>query len=111
MKIKFRYKDADGVHYLKPVKYNGDFVMVDEKGKNFFVDEDELDILAGYDSDDKEVYEGDILTCKDNHKWTAELLPQAEMTCGGVYENLYNPKCGFKLKERGENEKTPQVAE
>jgi len=104
LKIKFRYKDESGVHYVTPPKHQGQFVMVDEKGKKYFVDEDELDFLVGYDEDDKEVYECDLLIDKDNHKWTAELLPQAEMTCGGVYEYLYNAKCGFKLKDRGENE-------
>ena len=104
MILKFRYKDESGTHYVTPPKYNGQFVMVDSKGNKFFVDEDEIDILVGYDSDDKEVYENDILTCKDRHEWAAELLPQAEMDIGGVYESLYDEKCAFKLKGSGENE-------
>ena len=105
MKLKFRYKDTDGLHYLTPLKYNGDLVMIDSKGKKYFVDENELDFFVGYDSDGKEVYEGDKLIEKGSrHEWEAILLPQAEMDCGGVYENLYNKKSAFKLKERGENE-------
>jgi len=96
--IKFRYKDESGVHYLTPPKYNGSLVMADENGKNYFVAEKELDMLVGYDADGKEVYEVDILIDSDGHEWEAIILPQVEMRCGGVYENLYNPKCKFRLK-------------
>ena len=69
------------------------------------VEEDSIAQLVGYDTDGKEVYKGDVLLENGSRReWSAELLPQAEMDCGGVYENLYNKKCGFKLKERGENE-------
>ena len=59
--------------------------------------------LVGYDSDDNEIYEDDELIDSAGHEWTAILLPQAEMDCGGVYEGLYG-KEKFKLKGRGENE-------
>ena len=77
----------------------------DKKGccYNYKVDPDSVAQFVGYDADGKEVYEGDEMIDSAGHEWTAILLPQAEMDCGGVYEGLYG-KEKFKLKGRGENE-------
>jgi len=77
----------------------------DAKGlsNHYVVDPDSVTQFVGYDADDKEVYEDDILVDKDGHEWRVHDVPQVEMLCGGVYEGLYNEKSAFKLKERGEN--------
>ena len=107
MEIKFRGK----VCGLEKFVY-GDLLntaqpcIVPTKGNHspIPVEKNSVAQLVGYDSDGKEVYETDLLIDSDGHEWSAELLPQAEMDCGGVYENLYNAKSSFRLKERGENE-------
>ena len=75
----------------------------DEENGYHIVEDDSIAQLVGYDSDGKEIYEGDELIDSAGHEWTAILLPQAEMDCGGVYEGLYG-KEKFKLKGCGENE-------
>ena len=108
MTIKFRGKTDDGKYiFSNSIDFEVDGKgwefcrLKDEFGNWIFVDN--IAQLVGYDADDNEIYEDDELIDKDRHEWTAVLLPQAEMDCGGVYEGLYG-KEKFKLKERGENE-------
>ena len=110
MTIKFRGIAEDGKNiFSDSIQFD-----VDNKGREFcrlkdefgnwlYVDPDSIAQLVGYDSDDNEIYEDDELIDSAGHEWTAILLPQAEMDCGGVYEGLYG-KEKFKLKGRGKNE-------
>ena len=106
--IKFRGKTSEGKFvYGDLIHIAGDAYIKSNKGGWIVdpVDEFSVTQLVGYDSDDKEVYEDDILISKDGWEWTAELSPQAEMFFNGdVCQSLYNEKHAFKLKGSGENE-------
>lgn len=108
MTIKFRgrgLKDKKLYYgsYVHTMPQSSFPAIIDNDGFYIEVDPESIAQLVGYDSDDNEIYEDDELIDRAGHEWTAVLLPQAEMDCGGVYEGLYG-KEKFKLKGRGENE-------
>lgn len=99
--IKFRGKRVDTGEFVF-----GDFIhrgplegkpgIIDEQDFYNEVDPDSVVQLVGYDADDNEVYEGDILVGTYNNEWTA-MLVHAPISNDGF--QIIVPIENFKLKE------------
>lgn len=76
--IKFRGRDSNGYTIYGGISRNGKAIVLDDAGSRALVDPDSVAQLVGYDTNGKEIYEGDTLIDEKGFIYKAFLQPSVE---------------------------------
>ena len=102
MKIKFRGRDFEELYCYGNLiydSYSGDYyINITDSFETTQVQIPTVAQLATLDSDDDEVYTGDVVHADDGEDYFVELRPVFVDVDGG--ETLFNPPKHFTLKEK-----------
>ena len=77
-KIKFRGRDLNGHTIYGGISRNGKAIVLDDAGSRALVAPKSVAQFVGYDTNGKEIYEGDTLIDEKGFTYTAFLQPSVE---------------------------------